>query len=70
MRWLVRESRLLSVLGCEELKLTARSTSLEGQTVASSLHRKPRTITHRQMNPPAASYWKEYKQQQRHLVSA
>lgn len=44
MRWLVRESRLLSVLGCEELKLTGRSMNLEGQTAASRLRRKPRVI--------------------------
>lgn len=33
MRWLVRESRLPSVSGCEELKPTARYRNLEGETV-------------------------------------
>lgn len=56
MRWLVRESRLPSVLGCEELKLTGRSMNLKAEMAATGLHLQHRTVIPQQMNPPGASF--------------
>lgn len=59
MRWLVRESRPLSVLGCAALKLTGRSMNLEGETAATGLHLghiQTQNYDASTTNPPGATF--------------